>query len=269
MDKVYYLLRNNRKTGPFTIGEILQQGLRPADLIWVEGKSEKWTRVSEMELMPFADHLPQQAPVITLSQEAFQQVAQHDPHPRPDTEEEPIEFIDHRKEKHQAVRELLAAAMVTVFVAAGVVGGRTLFLGKRGFGTPPTAEVATKLESNKEYTARQAEPERVVADTTAVVVPDSLALAAAVPAAQKTQRPAASNDSVAQVPDTTAGETTPAPPPVRQEVEKPAPVKEAPARPVAEPQRKDSTNNEVKKEDEGEKKKGFLRGLFKKKKKDE
>ncbi len=268
MDKVYYLLRNNRKTGPFTIGELLQQGLRPADLIWVDGKSEKWTRVGEMELMPFADHLPQQAPVITLSPEVFQKVVQHDPHPLPDHTEEPIEFIDHRKEKHQAVRELMAAALVTVFVAAGVVGGRTLFLGKRGFDTTPAPQASTKLESTKEYTARQADPERVAgADTTALAVDSTTS--APVAQAARPARIGGANDSAAQVPDTTASEAATPPAPVKQEVEKPAPVREAPVKPVVEAPKKDTTAQEAKADESGEKKKGFLRGLFKKKKKDE
>ena len=53
MDKVYLLLRNNQQTGPFTIGELLQQQLQPSDMIWIEGKSTAWTYLSELELIPF------------------------------------------------------------------------------------------------------------------------------------------------------------------------------------------------------------------------
>src|SRR4029078_7185776 len=54
MERVYLLLRNNQQTGPYTIGELLQQQLRPSDMIWVEGKSNAWTYLSELELIPFA-----------------------------------------------------------------------------------------------------------------------------------------------------------------------------------------------------------------------
>lgn len=49
MNKVYLLLRDNRETGPFTIDELIQQQLKPADLIWVEGKSVAWCYPYEMD----------------------------------------------------------------------------------------------------------------------------------------------------------------------------------------------------------------------------
>ena len=52
MSKVYLLLRNNQEFGPFTIDELLQQQLRPTDMLWIEGRSRAWCYLSEMELMP-------------------------------------------------------------------------------------------------------------------------------------------------------------------------------------------------------------------------
>src|SRR3954470_19697496 len=52
MDKVYLLLRDNQQTGPFTIGELLQQQLLPTDMLWIEGRSTAWAYLSEMELQP-------------------------------------------------------------------------------------------------------------------------------------------------------------------------------------------------------------------------
>ena len=48
MNKVYLLLRNNNKTGPHSIEELIQLGLKPLDLIWVEGKSFSWSYPSEI-----------------------------------------------------------------------------------------------------------------------------------------------------------------------------------------------------------------------------
>ncbi|MGZ3847343.1 MAG: GYF domain-containing protein, partial [Flavisolibacter sp.] len=56
MERVYLLLRNNQQTGPFTIGELLQQQLKSSDMIWIEGKSAAWTYLSELELTPFIHH---------------------------------------------------------------------------------------------------------------------------------------------------------------------------------------------------------------------
>ncbi len=51
MDKVYLLLRNNQQTGPYSLGELLQQGLKPTDLIWVEGESCGWSFPSEIDVL--------------------------------------------------------------------------------------------------------------------------------------------------------------------------------------------------------------------------
>lgn len=48
--KVYRLLRNNQETGPFTAEELLQKGLKPYDLIWVDGKSAAWRYPSEVDV---------------------------------------------------------------------------------------------------------------------------------------------------------------------------------------------------------------------------
>ncbi|MGZ8538935.1 MAG: hypothetical protein ACXWV9_11760 [Flavisolibacter sp.] len=57
MDKVYLILRNNRQTGPYTIGELLQQQLRLTDMIWIEGTSTAWAYLSEMQLNPSIENV--------------------------------------------------------------------------------------------------------------------------------------------------------------------------------------------------------------------
>ncbi len=54
MQKVYLLLRSNQQTGPHSLDELMQLGLQPFDLIWVEGKSYGWCYPSEIDtLKPF------------------------------------------------------------------------------------------------------------------------------------------------------------------------------------------------------------------------
>ncbi|HEY1113483.1 MAG TPA: hypothetical protein VGE66_07970 [Chitinophagaceae bacterium] len=48
MQKVYLLLRDNKQSGPYSLDEIVQLGLRPFDLIWVEGRSGGWSYPSEI-----------------------------------------------------------------------------------------------------------------------------------------------------------------------------------------------------------------------------
>lgn len=51
MQKVYLLLRDNKQTGPYSFDEIVQLGLRPFDLIWVEGRSGGWSYPSEINAL--------------------------------------------------------------------------------------------------------------------------------------------------------------------------------------------------------------------------
>ncbi|NDC78937.1 MAG: DUF4339 domain-containing protein, partial [Chitinophagia bacterium] len=47
--RAYHLLRNNKKTGPYSFEELLAMQLICLDLIWVEGQSQCWKYPSELE----------------------------------------------------------------------------------------------------------------------------------------------------------------------------------------------------------------------------
>jgi hypothetical protein len=47
-NKSYRLLRNNKEQGPFTADELIAKGLKPYDLIWVDGRSAAWSYPGEM-----------------------------------------------------------------------------------------------------------------------------------------------------------------------------------------------------------------------------
>jgi len=57
----YLLLRDNKESGPFTMDDLLSFGLKPYDLVWVQGKSAAWRYPSEVEeLKPFAPAVEEQ-----------------------------------------------------------------------------------------------------------------------------------------------------------------------------------------------------------------
>jgi len=57
----YLLLRDNKESGPFTMDDLLNFGLKPYDLVWVKGKSAAWRYPSEVEeLKPFAPAVEEQ-----------------------------------------------------------------------------------------------------------------------------------------------------------------------------------------------------------------
>ncbi len=57
----YLLLRDNKETGPFSMNDLLNVGLKPYDLVWVQGKSAAWRYPSEVEeLKPYAPVIEEQ-----------------------------------------------------------------------------------------------------------------------------------------------------------------------------------------------------------------
>jgi hypothetical protein len=57
----YLLLRDNKETGPFSLEELVQYGLKPYDLVWVQGKSAAWRYPSELnELKAYAPAVEEQ-----------------------------------------------------------------------------------------------------------------------------------------------------------------------------------------------------------------
>lgn len=59
MQKVYLLLRDNKQSGPYSLDELVQLGLRPFDLVWVEGRSSGWAYPSEINtLKPYVPGAP-------------------------------------------------------------------------------------------------------------------------------------------------------------------------------------------------------------------
>ena len=49
----YLLLRNNKESGPYSLEGLIQLGLKPYDLVWIEGRSAAWRYPSEVEDLKF------------------------------------------------------------------------------------------------------------------------------------------------------------------------------------------------------------------------
>ena len=57
----FLLLRNNKQTGPYSVEELEHMGLKPYDLIWINGKSAAWRYPGEIdELKSFAPAVEEQ-----------------------------------------------------------------------------------------------------------------------------------------------------------------------------------------------------------------
>ncbi len=57
----YLLLRDNKQSGPYSMEELRSKGLKPYDLVWIDGKSAAWRYPSEVEeLKSFAPVVEEQ-----------------------------------------------------------------------------------------------------------------------------------------------------------------------------------------------------------------
>jgi len=286
MQKVY-LLRNNRKSGPFTLPDLLLQSPQPDDLLWIEGQSTGWTRLSDLELnLPAAEDnmpTPETAPNLEAKAEALRRRAldvpprvftrtpqspQHIAHEE-EPDEEPILFIDHRKQKNNVISEVLMTLFIVALLGGGLLGGRRLFHAQEA-----EAPAVTRISTNDDHAAT-ASPQPVVAQSAAAsdtqslmaTAPASLPLAS-VPAVHK-QR--SFKDSMARI-----APANPAPSPDSEKVVKPEPPKPAPAAHTEDkPKTETSVAKNVPANDENaepQKKKGLgqaIKNLFRKKKKDD
>jgi hypothetical protein len=294
MDSVYLLLRNNQQSGPFTIDELLQQQLKPSDMIWIEGKSTAWTYLSELELIPFIKktEMLEQSPTANVTdeierkaEELRQRVLTASPKnyfqnhlPEIETYSSPykldneIEFVDYRKErkfkKNTALAELLLTCFVIGLFMVGIYKGKS-FLGARH---KVQNSVATQLNSGDQHTAKKTyEPTPValsVVDTTKKT-DSSLAIVKEKPKFGKKEVDSSNtglvqttNAAVVNQEQKKEEATIQNPPPVSQETvakkEEDMPAKKEVIASVPE--------NKTVHEPVKEEKKGFLRGLFKKKK---
>lgn len=286
MERVYLLLSNNLQSGPFTIGELLQQQLRPSDMIWIEGKSSAWTYLSELELTPFiiakdsvpdknteipakdeierkAEELrqkvlasaPKHFPSIPMQRETYSS-----PYKLPDNE---IRFVDHRSERKTILGELAITFFIIGLFGVGIYKGREFLSEKK---TVSNA-VATKLVTNDQHSAQKNTTVANAAPVTDTTFRDSSYIMKAKPKA-----------TVKKITDSTTS--------VKSQTEI-VPLDQAQNEIQENPEKDPSENTQpevklpeaipVKKEvkastkpfEEKEEKKGFLKGLFKKKKKNE
>lgn len=298
MERVYLLLRENQQTGPFTIGELLQQQLRSTDMIWIEGKSTAWTYLSELELdvhvpekndttpgpVKAKDEIEQKAEelrqkVLTFPSRAFDprrpvEIESYGPAP---AEEDEIEFVDHRQRRkarqNLVVTETLLTCVVIGLFITGIYKGPSFLATKKRV----NEAAAVKLNTGDDHAAHKA----VVQPTTIAVAPpdtiqqntDSLGLLAntRMIIGKKTH---SDSSTVKMLPADDSSRAQPLAKQAEPEPKIDTPVtvfkkqdtqatKKEPAPAVTQ----DNAKPETAKDEGKDEKKGFLRGLFKKKKK--
>jgi len=291
MERVYLLLRNNQQSGPFTIGELLQQHVLPSDMIWIEGKSTVWTYLSELELIPFVASRPasEKKPEIKGKDEIerkaeelrqrilsstprsfFEREVEVETYASPHKLDDDIDFVDRRKQKRQqrsvVVGELALTCAVIGIFAVGIYKGKA-FLAERN---KVPVSIATKLETHDEHAARN---KKIVVASQPVAKEDSAQkVDSSLLATTMKQKPKPL--PVIHSMDSNKIKINPIiPDPATTETDKKDPVLKLPVTKVIDqtPLKKEAVIPQPKQDDatdQPEKKRSFLGGLFKKKKKD-
>ena len=75
----YLLLRSNKQSGPYSLQQLVNIGLKPYDLVWVEGRSAAWRYPSEV------DGLKEYAPKV--EEQPYDRFYKK---PEPQAEEKPV-----------------------------------------------------------------------------------------------------------------------------------------------------------------------------------
>ncbi len=267
-------------------------------MIWIEGKSTAWTYLSELELIPFVKATDAEQKNQTASADEIERKAEElrqkvlasaprtyfpnqsaeietyaSPYKLPEDE---IQFVDHRKEKrirkNSVVGEMFLTCLVVALFLVGIYKGKS-FLGVKK--AVQTTE-ATKLNLDDEHTAHKNKAVQPVAisvtDTTNTA--DSIKRHDSLLAIQTMRsKPVSSKRTVMD----SASIKSSLPiviPPATQDEKKASKTENAVKIPEEVPAKKEvissrsDSNTEVKASDK-EEKRGFLRGLFKKKKKED
>ena len=340
MERVYLLLRDNEKQGPYTIDELIQHKLDKNDLIWVEGRSLAWAYPSEIEelrtifipakplekielktIQPFAvskiytrpsisgatiipnSNAGNTAPVKKLSPEEeieykaeeirkralFSNHSGYLNHSTSETEyrsplylktDQEIDFKYHKKRNFSAsLPQLIVIIMATSLVAVGWYGGWTPLNIKKGTmdvvatpfsGSTQAAPETQQLISVTENAAKDSVQLQTDSSMTVYKDPKSNSIAIT----QSTILPAETTAIVAAEVIPIEEKETPGViiTEKKEEVKETKPVTKAnpPDTVKKQPDTKEVKPKETTLgENEPEKKKGFLRNLFKKKKKDD
>ena len=186
----------------------------------------------------------------------------------PDTEEGDIELIYHKRRSfHIPFPQILVGGMVTAMFIAGWYG-KPLFR-PRVDTVNSTATPLMHTEENTAQAPRSARPQPLPVVTDSAAVQDSLQPTTALYAGVSAPRPARTTEQTAAEPAATQPEINTTQPPVAEtekpKAEEPAESKPAPIVVTAKKEPAPTDTAETVAEEGKERKKGFLRGIFKKK----
>ncbi|MEJ0105058.1 MAG: hypothetical protein WDO19_22010 [Bacteroidota bacterium] len=160
----YLLLRNNKESGPYSLEGLVQLGLKPYDLVWVEGRSAAWRYPSEVDDLKFYAPVVEEQPYDRFykrpseekkekekQETAFQQVKH-----QVVSETEPINIPEAKKDIGNVEINI---PKKQVFVSMPANSGKTVFIKKTETAkVTASAGAVNDLYSNNQDSFKKTEP---------------------------------------------------------------------------------------------------------------
>jgi hypothetical protein len=146
--ETYLLLRSNKQSGPYSLQQLVNFGLKPYDLVWVEGKSAAWRYPSEVELLKAYAPAVEEQPY-----DRFYKKQEETPAVKPVPKQEEIDIPRKQEEAHAAPKQqelYVAPRQEEIYVAPKEenlvlpVENKTVTTTKKVFVSMPQSHVAKK-----------------------------------------------------------------------------------------------------------------------------
>ena len=144
----YLLLRNNKESGPYSLEALIQLGLKPYDLVWVEGRSAAWRYPSEVDDLKFYAPIVEEQPFDRFFKKPSEQKKERE-EPKPVVQEVVLQTIT--ETQPEKIKEIVIekepetievkTPKKQVYVSMPANGGRTVIIKK-------TEQVAAAVSTN-------------------------------------------------------------------------------------------------------------------------
>ena len=163
----YLLLRNNKESGPYSLEALIQLGLKPYDLVWIEGRSAAWRYPSEVDDLKFY------APVI--EEQPYDRFYKKPSDEKKEKEAQPVVKVKQAviaETEQQTIHEINNAAdeveiktpKKQVFVSMPANTGRTVFIKKTDeVKTTIAASAANSVYNDAQDSFKKPEPVSIIA----------------------------------------------------------------------------------------------------------
>jgi hypothetical protein len=140
----YLLLRNNKNSGPYSLEALIQLGLKPYDLVWVEGKSAAWRYPSEVEDLKFYAPVVEEQPYDRFYKKPSEAKIEAAEKPAPIQEVKPIQpevkYIVPEEVKQSTKIAEIKTPKKQVFVSLPANTGNTIIKKAEPFTASATAQ---------------------------------------------------------------------------------------------------------------------------------